>query len=128
MTLLAACNFSVSTANLSSLKLGKDKEVTTETTKFDPQDMIYAVAVVSNSGSKTTVKFEFYLEKVEGQPDNTRVPGGDVSVDLPGSGSADYKLSPPTGGWDKGTYRLEAKMLNENGEQKDEKKATFTVG
>ena len=127
-TLLTACNFSVSTANLSSLKLGKDKDVTTEATSFAPQDTVYAIAVVSNNPGKVTVKFEFYLEKVEGQQDNMHVPGGDVSVDLPGSGTDDYKLSPPQGGWDKGTYRLEAKMLNENGEQKDMKKATFTVG
>ena len=81
VTLLAACNFSISTANLSSLKIGKDKDITTEATTFAPKDDVYAVAVVSNSGSKTTVKFQLIAEKVEGQADNFQIPGLAMSVD-----------------------------------------------
>ena len=127
VTLLAACNFSVSTANLSSLKIGKDKTITTEAATFAPKDDVYAVAVVSNSGSKTTVKFQLIAEKVEGQADNFQIPGLAMSVDLPSSGSANFHLSAPDSGWPLGKYRIEAMMLNENGEQKDMKSATFTV-
>ena len=128
-TMLAACSVSFSTANLSSLKLGKDKEVTTETASFGPQDTVYAVAEVSNSPGKTTVKFEFYDEKVEGEPDNLHVPGGDVSVDLPSSGTASLQVVTPTGRLGQGDLPARsAKMLNENGEQKGERKVSFTVG
>ena len=127
VTLLAACNVSFSTANLSSLKIGKDKDVTAEAATFGPKDDIYAVAVVSNSGSKTTVKFQLIAEKVDGQADNFHIPGLEANVDLPSSGSADFHLSAPDSGWPIGKYRIEAMMLNENGAQKDMKVGTFTV-
>ena len=55
-----ACSFSVSTANISSLKLGTDKTVTRETTTFSATDMIYGVAEVSNAPSKVKVKRDLH--------------------------------------------------------------------
>ena len=121
----SAC--SVTTAHISSLKLGKDKEVTNETTGFGPNDTVYAVAQISNVPSKVTVKVRLILEKVEGQPENFPNPGTDKSYDVPSDATVKYWLSPPPGGWPAGKYRIEASMLNDNGEQKDQKTATFTV-
>ena len=121
-----ACQFSVSTANLSSLKLSKDKAASQETTAFGDEDTIYAVAVVSNAPSKVKVKGRLSFEAVPGQ-NSGPVPGAETSVDLPGSGSATYTFTPPADGWPKGTYKVEVFMINENGEQKDQKSASFTV-
>jgi len=125
LALASACSFT--TAHISSLKLGKDKDVTNETTSFGSNDTIYAVARVSNVPSKVTVKVNLILEKVEGQPENLLNPGTEKSFDVPSDASVRYWLSPPPGGWPPGKYRIEARMFNESGEQKDQKTATFTV-
>src|ERR1700749_3170425 len=44
-----ACNFSASTANISDLKISKDKAATQATDTFAPTDTIYAVATISNA-------------------------------------------------------------------------------
>ena len=122
----AACSFSVSTANLSSLKLGTDKSVTKETNTFSTTDTIYGVAEVSNAPSKVKVKGTFIVEDVEGEKSGP-VPSLDTTVDLPGSGTATFTFTPPASGWPKGKYKLDVVMLNENGEQKGQKSASFTV-
>jgi len=121
-----ACNFSVSTANISSFKLGKDKSLSQETSSFIPSDTIYAVAVISNAPSKVKVKGYLVVEDIPGQQSGP-IPGLESTVELPGSGSATFTFSPPTAGWPKGKYKMEVLMLNENGEQKDQKTASFTV-
>ena len=125
LALASACSFT--TAHISSLKLGKDKDVTNETTSFGSNDTIYAVARVSNVPSKVTVKVNLILEKVEGQPENAPEPGSEKSFDFPQDGWMTYTLTPPPSGWPPGTYRVEARMFIENGEQKDQKSANFTV-
>lgn len=122
----AACSFSVSTANISSLKLGTDKTVSKETSSFSATDTIYGVAEVSNAPSKVKVKGTFVVEDVEGEKSGP-VPSLDTTVDLPGSGTATFTFTPPPSGWPKGKYKLDVVMLNENGEQKDQKSASFTV-
>ena len=121
-----ACSFSVSTANLSSLKLGTDKTVTRETTTFSASDTIYGVAEVSNAPSKVKVKGRFIVEDVEGEKSGP-IPSLETTVDLPGSGTATFTFTPPPAGWPKGKYKLEVVMLNENGDQKDQKTAEFSV-
>ena len=125
LTLLAAC--SVTTANISSFKLGKDKDVTTEASKFGPKDEVWAKAEVSNVPSKVTLKFGLILVKVEGQPENLRNPGTDYSIDMAASGTGTYHLTPPPSGWPAGSYRVEVVMLTDTGEQKAQKTADFTV-
>ena len=73
------------------------------------------------------MKFQLIAEKVEGQADNFHIPGLEANVELPSSGTADFHLSAPEAGWPVGKYRIEAMMLNENGEQKDMKSSTFTI-
>ena len=125
LTLLAACSFT--TAHLSSFKLGKDKEVTSETSKFGPKDEVWAKTEVANVPSKVTLKFSLVLVKVAGQPEGLHNPGTDYSVDLEASGTGTYHLTPPPTGWPSGTYRVEVAMVTNTGEQKDQKTAEFTV-
>ncbi|HEX8500921.1 MAG TPA: hypothetical protein VF659_10050 [Pyrinomonadaceae bacterium] len=121
-----ACNFSASTANLSGLKLSKDQAAATETSSFAAGDTVYAVATVSNAPGAVKVRGRLSFEEVEGQTAGP-VPGAETSLDLPGSGTATYTFTPPSSGWPKGKYKVEVFMLNENGEQKDQKSAAFTV-
>ena len=121
-----ACSFSASTANLSSLKLGKDKNVSAETSSFGASDTVYAVATVSNAPGAVKVTGRLVIDDVKGQ-ESGPVPGMEKTLDLPGSGTATYTFTPPPTGWPKGKYKVETVMLNENGEQKDQKSASFTV-
>ncbi len=121
-----ACNFSASTANISELKLGKDKNVGAEVSSFAPGDTVYAVATVSNAPGALKVKGRLSFDGVEGQ-ENGPVPGAETTLDLPGSATATYTFTPPSAGWPKGKYKVEVFMLDENGEQKDQKSAGFSV-
>lgn len=125
LALASACSFT--TANISSMKLSKDKEGTSETNTFAPGDSIYAIATVSNVPSKVTLKFRLFTEDVEGQPKNEPVPKFDTPIEIPGDGYGTYSLSPPPAGWPAGKYRIEVTMHIESGEQKDQETATFTV-
>ena len=121
-----ACNFSASTANISDLKLGKDQTASQATTSFAPGDTVYAVATISNAPGAVKVKGRLAIESVEGEQSGP-IPGLEKTLDLAGSGTATYTFSPPTAGFPKGKYKVEVFMLNEAGEQKDEKSASFTV-
>ena len=116
-----ACKFSASTANISSLKVGKDKAVGTETSTFAPNDTVYAVATISNSPGKVKVKGRLVPEDSPGEK------GPEDTVELPGSGTATFTFTPPASGFPAGKYKIEVIMMNEDGEQKDTKSATFTV-
>jgi hypothetical protein len=121
-----ACNFSASTANISGLKLGKDKDVTAETSSFAAGDTVYALATISNAPGAVKVKGRLVIDEVTGE-DSGPIPGLEKTLDLAGSGTATYTFSPPPAGWPKGKYKVEVIMLNETGEQKDQKTADFTV-
>ncbi|MBD0326258.1 MAG: hypothetical protein ICV68_07500 [Pyrinomonadaceae bacterium] len=124
---MLACKFSFSTANLSSLKISKDKSGSPETSSFNSSDTVYAVADVSNAPGKTKLKARLLYDNVAGQTSGALVPGAETTIDLPGSGTGTFTLTPPAGGWPNGSYKLEVNMLNEDNEQKDQKTGTFTV-
>jgi hypothetical protein len=119
-----ACN--MSTANMSSLKVGKDKEVKTEAASFKGGDTIYGLAEISNSMSEVTVKFRLNAEDVKGITKGEVVPGSSVEVKLPSSGTASYSLPVPNG-VEGGKYILTADMHNEAGEKKDTKSVNITI-
>jgi hypothetical protein len=121
-----ACKMSASTANISSFKLGKDKSASQESSTFAPGDTIYGVAEISNAPGKVKVKGRLVVDDVEGQQSGP-IPGLEETLDLAGSGTATYTFTPPTAGWPKGKYKMEVFMMNEEGEQKDQKTASFTV-
>lgn len=51
----------------------------------------------------------------------------ETTLDMGGSGTATFTFTPPASGWPKGRYKVEVLMMNEAGEQKDQKASTFTV-
>jgi hypothetical protein len=124
LAVLFACNFS--TAHLSSLKVGKDRAVTQETNSFAPNDSFYAVATVSNSPGKVKVKGQLIVEDVPGEKPGP-VPNLEKTLDLESSGSATFSFTPPPSGWPAGKYKIEVTMINDKGEQKDQKSASFSV-
>lgn len=121
VVLALACKFSASTANISGLKIGKDKGVTTETSTFAPNDTVYAVATIGNAPGKVKVKGRLVIEDAPGEK------GPEDTVELPGSGTATFTFTPPASGFPAGKYKIEVTMMNEDGEQKDQKAASFTV-
>ena len=121
-----ACKFSASTANISALKLSKDKSASAETSTFEANDTVYAVATISNAPGKVKVKGRLSFEDVAGQQPGP-IPGLETTLDLAGSGTATFNFTPPPDGWPKGKYKVEVMLLTEEGEQKDQKSVTFTV-
>ena len=123
---LLACGCELTTANISSVKLTKDKAGSVEASTFAPHDIIYTKATVSNVPSPVKLTFRVVAEKVEGHPDNTPVPVENTQ-ELPDDGWVLFTLEPPPNGWPVGKYRAEIRMLTESGTQKHQKDATFTV-
>jgi hypothetical protein len=121
-----ACNFSASTANISDLKLGKDKDAGQSATTFAAGDTVYAVATISNAPGKVKVKGLLAIEDVEGEQKGP-IPGLEKTLDLDGSGTATFTFSPPASGWPKGKYKVDVIMMDEGGQQKDQKSASFSA-
>lgn len=120
-----ACN--MSTANLSSFKVGKDENVKTEASTFKSGEKIYGVAVVSNAPGETTVKFQLTADAVEGMTKGETIKGSNVDVKVPdGGGTATYSLTVPNGA-PGGKYIITADMHNDAGEKKDSKSASITI-
>lgn len=120
----AACNFS--TANLSSLKLSKDKEGKSEATSFKSGDTLYGKALVANNPGKVKVKLYLVANDVKGLNKGETLKGSEVSVDVDGDGAASYTV-PVSEGFPAGTYTLNADMMNDSGEKKDSKTANVTI-
>lgn len=121
-----ACHFSVTTANISSLKLGKTKSVTLPATSFESNDTIYVVVEISNAPGALKVRGCLIVDAVEGQKSGP-IPGAETTVDMTGSGQTSFTFSAPTAGWPKGSYKVEVFMLDSDGEQEDQKTANFSV-
>ncbi|HYX41675.1 MAG TPA: hypothetical protein VE821_08260, partial [Pyrinomonadaceae bacterium] len=115
-----------STANIGSLKLGKNKDANPPTNEFAPADTVYAVADIANVPSKVKVKGRVLIDSVAGEQSGQAVPGTEKQLDFDSSGTATFNYS-ASNGWPAGTYKIEVTMLDENGAQKDQKTANFTV-
>jgi hypothetical protein len=124
LMVILAC--SATTANLSSVKISKDKSGSPETSSFAAEDTIYVVGTVSNAPGKVKVKGALAFEDVEGQKPGP-IPGLEKTLDLEGSGTATYTFTPPPSGWPKGKYKVEVTMMDDSGQQKDQKSASFTI-
>lgn len=121
---VVACN--MTTANLSSLKLGKDKTASPESSTFAPDETIFAVGTIANAPGKVKVKGLLAFEDVEGQKPGP-IPGLEKTLDLDGSGTATFTFTPPPSGWPKGKFKVEVILMDESGSQKDQKSAVFSV-
>jgi hypothetical protein len=123
--LLLAC--SASTANIGSLKVATDEEGKNEAKSFKPGDKVYAVAQIANNGGKVQAKFRILFDDVEGEKAGTLVQGAEKTLDVEGTRPAIFWITLPAAGFHNGRYKVEVNMLNEAGEQKDQKTATFDV-
>ena len=121
-----ACNYSATTANISDLKLSKDKDGNQSTATFAASDTVYAVATVSNAPGKVKVKGQLAIESVEGEQPGP-ISGLEKTLELDGSGTATFTFTPPTAGWPKGKYKVEVTMMDDSGQQKDQKSASFST-
>jgi hypothetical protein len=125
LLLLLAVACKETPTSITSLKLGKDKDVTAETSTFATGDTVYAVAAISSTG-KVKVTGRLLIDEVEGQTKGP-IPGLETTIDLASSGTANFNFSPPTAGWPKGKYTLEVVLTDDAGAQKDKKSANFTI-
>ncbi len=120
-----ACN--MSTANMSSFKVGKDEGVKQESASFKTGETIHGIATISNAPGRTTVKFHLSADEVDGMTKGQKVPATDVEVVVPdGGGTATYEATIPPGA-PGGKYILNAEMHDESGERKDGKTAAITI-
>lgn len=122
-----ACNFNFSTANISSLKVGKDEKATSDTATFGPKDKVYIVATLSNTSDKWKMRCRLYFDDVQGQKNGEMVPDSEKVIELPSAGTATFWYTWGGAGWPNGKYKVEVAMINEQGEEKDKKTTTFTT-
>ena len=125
--MLSACEFEVSTSSIGNITASKEKNGGPQSTTFDVMDKIYVTAVTKNVSKGTQIKWRTYTMKVDGQTENSPITNFDNTTALPGSGTADYNLTPTANGWPSGTYKIEATMLLEGGKQQDQKSIEITV-
>lgn len=126
LVMTAACSVSFTTANISSLNLGKDKGVSQPTTQFGPEDKIFVAAEVANVPGSVKVTGRLLVEHAEGL-ESGLFPGAETTITLPASGVASFTFSPPSVGWPTGKYKVEVIMRDETGAQKDQKTTEFSV-
>jgi hypothetical protein len=108
-----ACNFSVSTANITQAVLAKDVKGDTfepvDPTSTFPTDqpVINLVVSVANAPSDTKVKTVWTAVDVgDAAPANTKIDEAEVTLDA--SGNTHFTLSSPsTGVWPVGKYKVE---------------------
>jgi hypothetical protein len=127
MSVVLACNFSATTANISSLKLGKDEDIKTETSDFKPGDVVYAVAQISNTSDTHKVKARVLYDDVQGQDSGKLVPGLETTLDVPGARPVVLNFTGPGKNWSPGRYKVEVTMTDKDGKQIDQETATFKV-
>jgi hypothetical protein len=117
---------SVSTANLGDLKTSTDKDGKSTSSSFKSGDTLYGAVPVKNNPGKVKVKFTLVAEDVKDLKKGDTLKGSDVSVDIDGDGTASYNV-PVSAGFPGGKYKLNADMINEQGEKKDSKTVDVTV-
>ena len=127
LAVVLACNWSASTANISSLKVSKDEDGKTEASNFGPGDKIYAVAIISNNPGKQSVVFRVLYDDVKGMKSGDMVEGATKTLEVDGSRPAVFWITLPPEGFANGRYKFDVVMKNDKGEQKDQKAATFNV-
>ena len=124
--LLAGLACSFSTANLSEIKFGKDDSASSPSTKFKPEDEIFAVTSVNNAGGKNKVKFRLLFDEVEGAKSGTVAYKAEKELEVEGSREVYFNFSVPSG-IVPGSYKTEVILTGEDGKELDRKTAAFTV-
>jgi hypothetical protein len=100
---LGACNFSASTANISSAKMATDKDGKNPTETFSPDQPFYCIVELSNAPDDTKVRAVWIAVKAEGADPNTKI---DEAKATSGSGQLQFNLS-NQGSWPTGDYKVD---------------------
>lgn len=124
MTAAWAC--STSTANISGVKTGKDKDVTQSASSFKAGDTIYATAAVANNPGKVTVKMYITVDDAPGMTKGSTISNSEVTMPVDGDGTVKYNY-PTLATTQGGKFTIVADMMNENNEKKDSKSTSITV-
>lgn len=127
LTAVPACNFNVATANLSQLRLGKNRAAEPARGTFAPDDKVFAVSRTNNTGGKNRIRYRLLFEDVKGAESGTVA--YNLEKELVVEGSREFRLvfSVPSG-FAPGRYRIEAVLLDEYGDTElDREAAVFTV-
>ena len=111
--IVAACSFSISTANITDAVLAKDIQGDTfepvDPTSTFPTDqaVIHLVVTVANAPADTKVKTVWTAVDVgDAAPANTQIDEAEVTMDA--SGKTHFTLSVPNSGvWPAGKYKVE---------------------
>ncbi|MGZ5436920.1 MAG: hypothetical protein ACXW3F_12755 [Pyrinomonadaceae bacterium] len=123
----AGCSFNLTTANIRSVKISKDEDGKQEATTFGPGEKVYVVAEIANNVGKVKVRFRVLYDDVEGKETGAPVSGAEKTLDVEGSRPAIFWLTLPKESFANGRYKAEVTMLAENGDQKGQTTAAFSV-
>ncbi|MEM7114089.1 MAG: trypsin-like peptidase domain-containing protein [Chloroflexota bacterium] len=108
---LTGCEFSVSTANISSTALAKDNAGTQTTTIFDPGETFYAVVTLANAPDDTKVKAIWTAVNVGDVAEPNYVLAETELVS--GSGNVVFDAVNNNGDWPTGTYKVDLYLNDE---------------
>ncbi len=108
--LLAACEFSASTANIAGATLARDEDAADPTTTFAPAEPFYLIVELANAPDDTTVRAVWYAVDVgDAAPANTLI---DEATLTSGSGTLTFDLVSDTQ-WPPGSYKVELYLNDE---------------
>lgn len=127
IAVFSACSFNFTTAHIRSLKVSKDEDGKKEATTFGPGEKVYVIADIGNNVGKVKVKFQVLYDDVEGKQAGTKLSGAEKTLDVEGSQPAIFWITLPSEGFANGRYKAEVTMFAENGDQKGQSTAAFTV-
>jgi outer membrane usher protein FimD/PapC len=130
--IVAACNFSFSTARIVDVTMAKgvsDKmEPLDPTSTFDTTDgVVHCLAVLSHAPEKTRVKAIWIVVKAEGQKANDKF--GEKEVEGGGDKNVvDFTYAPPSAGLPVGEYKVDLYLNSQPGkEEPPAKSVAFSV-
>ena len=107
--LSAACEFSVSTANIKDAYMAREVNGQPEkTTVFSQDETFYCLVNLANAPDDTTMSASWFVVKAEGMDDNYLIDEADI---IQGSGEITFDLSNDML-WPAGSYRVDI-TLNE---------------
>lgn len=117
-----ACSGSMTTANISELKFGKNNKADPASTSFNTGEDIYALAIVSNvPDGKYKLTWKITYDNVQGKGKGEEV--GTNTVDFEGSKQLWQSFSSPL----PGEYKVEATLSDAEGKSIDNKSGTLSI-
>jgi hypothetical protein len=112
---------------ISDLKVGKDKEVTQAASAFEARETLFAVATIDNPPDNGKVIGRLVIVDVPGQQPGP-IPGLEATVDLGGAiNTANFNFSAPNAGWPDGKYKIDVVLVDASGAEKGTKSAELTT-